>query len=49
MKQLIAYLSVGSAGLLMAGAMVLGEPAHADIAVVQAAAQSLPDLTAWQD
>jgi len=49
MKQLFAYLVVGSAGLLMAGTMVMGEPAHADIAVVQAATESLPDLSVWPD
>ena len=49
MKQLFAYLFVGSAGLLMAGTMVVGEPAHAEIALVQAASQSLPDLTVWQE
>lgn len=48
MKQLLTYLMIGSAGLASATAMVVGEPAHADIAVVQAAVV-LPDIIGLGD
>ncbi len=43
MKQTFAFLMIGFAGLAASFAMTFGEPARADIAVVQAATQPLPD------
>ncbi|MBN9410098.1 MAG: hypothetical protein J0H69_13190 [Burkholderiales bacterium] len=49
MKQLIAYAATGFTGVLLATAVMLGEPAHADLAVVQVATQDWPALMADAD
>lgn len=49
MKQFIAYAVTGFAGVVLAGAVMFGQPVHADLAVVQVATQPLPDLLAAVD